>query len=67
MPDDWVLSVFQGERECNELHGVWGSKVARACNEDSRKGARKENEIQFGFMSGKGMVDAVFILRLLEE
>ena len=42
------------------------------CNEYSRKGAREEtarmvkvDEMQFGFMPGKGMIDAVFILRRL--
>ena len=34
---------FQGERGCNELWGVLGSDVTRACNEDCRKGAKEEN------------------------
>ena len=27
----------------------------------------KMNEMQFGFMPGKGMIDAVFLLRRLQE
>ena len=35
-------TIFQGERECNELQDIQGSEVSRPCKEDCRKGVREK-------------------------
>ena len=46
MPDEWVLSVvvpiFKGKGDAISCGEYRGGKVARAFNEDCRKGAREE-------------------------
>ena len=43
VPDEWVLSVvvpiLKGKRDAISCGAYRGSEVARACNEDCRKGA----------------------------
>lgn len=71
MPDEWALSVvipiFKGERGHDKLWCVQGSEVVRTCNKDCRKSFGGENT-EYG-ESGGGAVwlDAVFILRRLQE
>ena len=78
MLDDWVPSVvvpiFKGKGDAMNCMAYRGVKLlVRACSEDSRKGERrllrmvKVDEMQFGFMTGKGTIDAVLILRRLQE
>ena len=78
MPDEWALSVvvpiFKGNgdamnrgayRKVNLLEHAM--KIAEKVLEKRMRRMVKVDEMQFGFMPGKGAVDAVFILRRLQE
>ena len=78
MPDEWALSIvvpiFKWKGNAMSCGVCRGCEVAKACNEDCRKGAREEiaaydesGRDAIWFMQGKGTIDAVFTLRLQEE
>ena len=67
MPDDWVLSVvvpiFKGKGDAMNCMAYRGVKLL----EHSVKIVEKEQVRTLWHMPGKGMIDAVFILRRLQE
>ena len=78
MPDDWALSVvipiFKGKGDatsCGAYRGVklleHAMKIVERVLEKRIRNMVEVDEMQFGFMPGKGTVDAVFILRRLQE
>ena len=78
MPDGWALSVvvpiFKGKgnaMSCGAYRGVklleHAMKIVEKVLERSMQCMVKVDEMQFHFMPGKGTIDAVFILRRLQE
>ena len=78
MPDEWVLSVVvpvsNGKRDamsCGAYREVklleHAMKIVEKVLERRMRRMVKVDEMQFGFMPGKGTIDAVFILRRLQE
>lgn len=78
MPDEWTLSVlipiFKGKGDamsCGAYRGVklleHAMKIVERVLEKRIRSMVNVDEMQFGFMPGKGTVDAVFILRRLQE
>ena len=78
MPDEWALSVvvpiFRGKGDamsCGAYRGVklleHAMKIVEKVLERSMQRMVKVEEMQLGFMPGKGTIDAVFILRSLQE
>ena len=78
MPDEWALSVvvpiFKGKGDamsCGAYRGVklleHAMKIVERVLENRIRKIVKVDEMQFGFMPGKGTIDAVFILRRLQE
>ena len=78
MPDEWALSVvvpiFKGKEDamsCGAYRGVrllgHAMKIVEKVLEKRLRRRVEVDEMQFGFMPGKGMIDAVFILRRLKE
>ena len=61
LPDEWALSVvipiFKGKGDAMNCGAYRGVKLRMV----------KVDEMQFGVMPGKGTIDAVFILRRLQE
>ena len=78
MPDVWVMSVvvpiFTGKADamnCTAYRGVKmlenAMKIVKKVLERRLRHMVKVDKMQFGFMPGKGTIDAVFILRRLQE
>ena len=78
MPMEWRSSVlvplYKGKgdvRECGSYRGVklleHGMKVIERVIERRLRSTIEINEMQCGFMPGKGTVDALFIVRMLQE
>ena len=78
MPDEWALSVvapiFKGKGDamsCGAYREVkllgHAMKIVEKVLEKRLRRMVKVDKMQFGFMPGKGMIDAVFILRRLQE
>ncbi|KAA3670323.1 uncharacterized protein DEA37_0010186 [Paragonimus westermani] len=78
IPDDWRYSVlvplYKGKgdvRDCGSYRGVklleHGMKVVERVFERRLRKMVNIDEMQFGFMPGKGTVDALFIARMLQE
>ena len=78
MLDDWALSVmvpiFKGKGDamsCGAYRGVklleHAMKIVEKVLEKRLRCMVNVDEMQFGFMPGKGTIDAVFILRRLQE
>ena len=55
----------------DELWHDWGCKTTRTCHERIVEKVLKKivtmDDMQFGFMPSKGTIDAVFILRRIQE
>ena len=77
-PDKWQTSVlvpiFNGkgdERNCNTYRGVKLSKHARKIVERVLERRIRElvniDSMQFGFMPGRGITDALFVTRRMQE
>ena len=77
-PDKWQTSVlvpiFKGkgdERNCNTYRGVKLSKHARKIVERVLERRIRElvniDSMQFGFMPGRGITDALFVTRRMQE
>ena len=78
IPEDWRHSVlvplYKGKgdvRDCGAYRGVklleHGMKVVERVFERKLRNMVTVNEMQCGFMPGKGTVDALFIARMLQE
>ena len=77
MPDEWALSVvpiFKGKGDamsCGVYRGVklleHAMKIVEKVLERRMQRMVKVDKMQFGFMPGKGTIDAGFILRRLQE
>ena len=77
-PEDWKSSIlvplYKGKgdaRECGSYRGVklleHGLKVMERVVEKRLRNSVKINDMQCGFMPGKGTVDAIFMVRRLQE
>ena len=78
MPDEWRYSVlvplYKGKgdtRDCGAYRGVklleHGMKIVERVLERRIRETVDVNEIQCGFMPGKGTIDALFMVRMLQE
>ena len=78
MPKDWdkswMVNVYKGKGdalECGSYRGIklleHVMKVLERVIESRVRNIVKIDEMQFGFMSGKGTTDAIFIVRQLQE
>ena len=78
IPDDWRYSVlvplYKGKgdvRDCGAYRGVklleHGMKVLERVFERRLRAVVDIDEMQCGFMPGKGTVDALFMVRILQE
>ena len=75
MLDEWALSVvvpiFKRKRDAMSLRGVkllkHAMKIVEKVQERRLERMAKVDKMEFGFMPGKGAIDALFILRMLQE
>ena len=78
MPEEWktsvVVPIFKGKgdvMDCGAYRGVklleHAMKIVERVLEKRIKELVKVDDMQFGFMPGKGTVDALFILRRMQE
>ena len=78
MPDDWKVSslipIYKGKGsvlECGSYRGIklleHGMKVVERVFERRLRNIIEIDKMQFGFMPGKGTVDAIFIVRRMQE
>ena len=78
MPDEWktsvMLSIFKGKSDvmsCGSYRGVklleHAMKIVERVLERRIRTLVNLNKIQFGFMPGKGTVDAILIVRRMQE
>jgi len=78
VPDDWskshVISVFKGKGdalECGSYRGIklleHAMKILERVIEVKVRNMVKIDDMQFGFVAGKGTTDAIFIVRQLQE
>lgn len=78
MPDEWktsvVVPIYKGKGDvmsCDSYRGVklleHGMKVVERVLEKRLRALVNLDEMQFGFMPGKGTIDALFVLRRMQE
>ena len=78
IPEDWkqstMLPIYKGKGsvlECGNYRGIklleHGLKIYERILDKRLRRVVKIDEMQFGFMPGKGTVDAIFILRQMQE
>ena len=78
MPDEWktsvIVPIFKGKGDvmsCGSYRGVklleHAMKIVERVLERRIRTLVDLNEMQFGFMPGKGTVDAIFIVRRMQE
>ena len=78
MPEEWrtsvVVPIFKGKgdvMDCGAYRGVklleHAMKIVERVLENRRRGLVMIDEMQFGFMPGKGTTHALFILRRMQE
>ena len=78
MPDEWktsvIVPIFKGKSDmmsCGSYRGVklleHAIKIVERVLERQIRTLVNLNEMQFGFMPGKGTVDAIFIVRRMQE
>ena len=78
IPEDWskswLTSVYKGKGdalECGSYRGIkmleHVMKIFERVIEVRVRGKVKIDNMQFGFMKGKGTTDAIFIVRQLQE
>ena len=78
MPDEWktsvIVPIFKGKGDvmsCGSYRGVklleHAMKIVERVLERRIRILVNLNEMQFGFMPGKGTVDAIFIVRRMQE
>ena len=78
MPDEWktsvIVPIFKGKGDvmsCESFRGVklleHATKIVERMLERRIRTVVNLNEMQFGFMPGKGAVHAIFIVRRMQE
>ena len=78
IPEDWkssvVLPIYKGKgdpMECGSYRGIklleHGMKVVERIFEHKIQQQIEINDMQFGFMKGKGTTDAIFMTRQMQE
>ena len=78
MPDEWktsvIVPIFKGKGHvisCGSYRGVklleHAMKIVETVPERQIRPLVNLNEMQFGFMPGKDTVDAIFIVRRIQE
>ena len=78
MPDEWktsvIVPIFKGKSDvmsCGSYRGVklleHAMKIVGRVLERRIRALVNLNEMQFGFMPGKGTVDAIFIVKRMQE
>ena len=78
MPDEWktsvIVPIFKGKGDvisCGSYRGVklleHAMKIVEKVLERRTRTLVNLNEMQFGYIPGKGTVDAIFIVRRMEE
>jgi len=78
IPEDWkssvVLPIYKGKRdpiECGSYRGIklleHAMKVVKRIFEDRIPQQIDIDDMQFGFMKGKGTTDAISIVRQMQE
>jgi len=78
MPEEWrnsiLVPIYKGKgdvKQCGSYRGVklleHGMKVIERVLERRLRSSVTINEMQCGFMQGKGTVDALFMVRMLQE
>ena len=78
MPDEWktsvIVPIFKGKGDvmsCRSYRGVklleYAMKIVERVLERQIRALANLNEMQFGFMPGKGTVDAIFMVRRIQE
>ena len=71
MPSDWEMSIiincFKGKGDAVEHENFRGLKVFEGVIEKYIREAVNIDDMQFGFMPGKGTMDAIFITRIMQE
>jgi len=81
IPEDWkssvILPIYKGKgnpMECGSYRGIklleHAMKVVETLDRISEHRIRQQIEVddmQFGFMQGKGTTDAIFIVRQMQE
>ena len=78
MPDEWALRaalpIFKGKGDAMSCGGYrrvkfleHAMKIVEKVLERRMRRMAKVDKMQFGFMPGKGTIDAVFISRSLQE
>ena len=78
MPDEWktsvIVPIFKGKGDvmsCGSYRGVklleHAMKIVKRVLERQLQTLVNLNEMQFGFMPGKGTVNAIFIVRRMQE
>jgi hypothetical protein len=78
MPEDWrdsvLVPLYKGKgdaRDCGAYRGVklleHGMKIVERVFERRLREVVEVNDMQCGFMPGKGTIDALFMVRMLQE
>ena len=74
IPDDWkssvVLPIYKGKgdpMECVSYRGIKLLKVIEKIFEHRIQQQIEIDDMQFGFMKGKGTTDAIFMARQMQE
>jgi len=78
IPEDWkssvILTIYKGKgdpMECGSYRGIklWehAMKVVKRIFEHRIRQQIEVDDMQFGFMKGKGTTDAIFIVRQMQE
>ena len=78
IPEDWkpsvVLPIYKGKgdpMECGSYRGIklleHATKVAERIYEHRIRQQIEIDDMQFGFMKGKGTTDAIFMARQMQE
>ena len=78
IPEDWkssvVLPVYKGKGdpgECGSYRGITllehAMKVVARINEARIRQQIEIDDMQFGFVKGKGTIDAIFVIRQMQE
>ena len=78
MPSEWndsiIISLYKGKGEALDIGNYWGLKltehilkVMERIIEDFIRNIVNFDDVQFGFMPGRGTTDVIFIVRQIQE